>query len=322
MSYPIEIRLASKSGWHTPAEARSYYGRYARDGITVHWWGGGESASKHDNIVNYFLSQAEQGAKSVNYVCSDNKITLLVNPDNVAWASQSGNPTTVSIEFQPTLSAEGYKKGGWLINELEGRYNKGLRLYPHNHWVSTQCPGSIELNRLRAEADKWKRGEYNPKPVPAPTPAPTPPPPAKKADLEWTEWKEGKRMYIFNKDTSLWNFDSTSWNMTAIKPFKKGELFEVFGQVKNKTLGGVYYLTEYSFKKGITNGVNAADLDIYVPPTPPVPAPTPPPQEQPQPQPPNPPAPVPPTVDDRLTALEKVVKRILDFLKSIFNREV
>jgi hypothetical protein len=43
-SYPVEIKLASKNGWHTPAEARAYYGRYDRSGITVHWWGDGTGA--------------------------------------------------------------------------------------------------------------------------------------------------------------------------------------------------------------------------------------------------------------------------------------
>lgn len=160
--YPIEIKLASKNGWFTPQESNGYYkARYAREGITVHWWGDGSGANNHDNIVNYILVQAQEGIKSVNYVLSDNKITMLVNPDNVAWASQGGNPTTVSIEFQPTLGAEGYKKGGWLINQLEQRYGHRMSLYPHNHWFATSCPGTIDINRLRAEADKWGAGGYN-----------------------------------------------------------------------------------------------------------------------------------------------------------------
>src|SRR5215813_8776799 len=107
MFYSIETKIAPKQSWFTPTEAKNYYGRYAREGATIHWWGGGESANQHDNIVDYFIEQGRQAIKSVNYVVSDIKITKMVEPDNVAWASQSGNPTTVSIEFQPTLSAEG-----------------------------------------------------------------------------------------------------------------------------------------------------------------------------------------------------------------------
>lgn len=159
MSYPIEQRPANKNGWHTPAEAKAYYGRYAREGVTVHWWGDGSGADNHDNIVNYIAAQATQGVKSVNFVVSDNKITQMVDADNVAWCSQAGNPTTISIEFQPTLSAEGYRRGGWLISELEKRYGRKLTLYGHNHWAETSCPGSIDINRLRAEADKAQEGE-------------------------------------------------------------------------------------------------------------------------------------------------------------------
>lgn len=320
MSYPIEIRLASKNGWHTPAEAKSYYGRYARDGITVHWWGAPASNpdSAHDKIVNYILGKAQAGTGSVNYVASNNKITLLVNPDNVAWASQTGNPTTVSIEFSPNLNDEGYKKAGWLISELEGRYNKGLRLYPHNHWFATQCPGSLDLNRMRAEADKWKRGDYAPKPVPVPTPTPTPPPAT--TSITWEKWSEGSITYVINKDTYLWNFNSTTWSMTPIKQLKKGELFTVYGQATNTKLKATYYVTEYSYNKKITNGVNPADLDIYVPPKPPeVPTPEPPPQQQPQPLPENPPAPVEPTIKvsvvlQLLNAIKKLIDEFINAL--------
>lgn len=161
MSYEIENKPASKNGWFTPAESNAYYRtRYAREGITVHWWGDGTGANNHDNIVNYIASQAQQGNKSVNYVLSDLKITQMVDPDNVAWCSQAGNPTTISVETQPTLGDEGYRKWGWLVNELENRYGRTLTLYPHNHWYNTSCPGSIDLGRIRAEANKWKNGDY------------------------------------------------------------------------------------------------------------------------------------------------------------------
>lgn len=150
----METKICSKNGWFTPAEAKNYYGRYSREGITVHWWGNNEPASAHDSIVNYFLAQAQQGIKSVNYVVSDLKITKMVEPDNVAWASQNGNPTTISIEFQPTLSDQGYRNGGQLIAQLEKQYGRKLTLYPHSHWFSTSCPGTINIARLRAEADK------------------------------------------------------------------------------------------------------------------------------------------------------------------------
>lgn len=168
MSYKIEYARASSNGYHTPAAAKKYYGKYSRSGITVHWWGDPKlnPDSAHSKIVSYILTKARKGTGSVNYVLSNTKITELVHPDNVAWASQAGNPTTISVEFSPNLNAEGYKKAGWLIYTLEKKYGKTLKLYPHKHWYATACPGKLSLDKMRQEANKWKPGGAynNPKP--------------------------------------------------------------------------------------------------------------------------------------------------------------
>lgn len=270
-SYPIEIKIMNKAGYHTPAEARAYYGRYDRNGITVHWWGDGTGASNHDNIVNYISGRAAKGQASVNYVLSDNKITLGVNPDNVAWCSQNGNPTTISVECQPTLGAEGYKKMGWLIDQLEQRYGRSLTLFPHNHWFATACPGTLDLNRMRAEADKWKRGEYDAKPAPQPQPTPTPAPtpqPAAKPEMVFRRFDSGEvRRYKANKATQLYAVDKNSWpEITGVKPYNAGDTVDIVGTVLNKKLNATYLLTDYSMQKNIANGFSQADWDRVVPP--------------------------------------------------------
>lgn len=256
MSYTIEIKIASKNGWFTPAEARAYYGRYDRNGATVHWWNDPSLVkdSDHDNIVNYMLNGAAAGQKSVNYVASNKKITLVVNPDNVAWASQSGNPTTISIEFSPHLNDEGYKKAGWLINELEGRYGRTLQLFPHKYWYQTSCPGTLSLDRIRQEANKWKSGGYNPTP-----PAPVVP-----------EWKRNlkaipsKTMYAIDDNTPMRNLVNTP---QVIKNFTKGTSFEIAGQTQ---VGAYpYYLTKYSMDNNIGNGFDFYELQDTNPNTPP-----------------------------------------------------
>lgn len=275
-SYPVEIKLASKNGWFTPDEARGYYGRYGRDGITVHWWGDGTGADNHDNIVNYLNNKAAAGNKSVNYVVSDNKITLCVSPDNVAWASQSGNPTTVSVEFQPTLGAEGYKKAGWLVDQLEQRYGKSLPLYGHNHWFQTECPGTIDLGRIRAEANLWKIGAYEPKPVPpAPVPTVPVPTPVPQITLQITDIPNKQVKLI--RDTSLWDLHFAKYaDAKAVKPLAAGTEVEVSAIAKHP-LGSSYYLSEYSFSKGIGNGINVKDCEdvVVAPPVLPDPLPAP-----------------------------------------------
>lgn len=315
--YPIELRLANKNGYHTPAEAKKFYGRYSRSGMTVHWWGDPKlnPDSAHDNIVNYILGKAVKGTGSVNYVLSNTKITMLVNPDNVAWASQAGNPTTVSCEFSPNLNAEGYKKAGWLINELfntsNGRYRIAPRLWRHSDWFSTQCPGSLDLNKMLAEANNWATGSYNPKP----TPPPKPPAPSKPINQDFTLWKDGGT-YVFNKDTSMFDLtNAKDWGSVVVaKAFKKGDQIEIAGSFHNNYLNRDYYITRYSFDHNNATGFNPVDLDVYVPPRP-----TPKPDPDPEPSQP----PTPPTKDQdqdqRITALEKAVAALAKVVQSIVD---
>lgn len=269
MGYPIESKPAPKSVWFTPQEARNYYGRYARSGITIHWWGDGTGANNHDNIVNFFLRRKDG---SVNYVLSDRKITQMVAPDNVAWTSQSGNATTISIEHQPTLGAEGYKKSGWLVAMLENKYKRRLTLYPHKYWFSTACPGSIDINRIRREADKWHSGAYDPKPAPTPKPVPKPtpiPPKPPTVNLKIVDIPNKKVKLV--RDTNLWDLHFAKYpDAKAVKKLVKNTIIDVSAKAYHP-LGSEYYLTDYSYTKGISNGINVKDCeDIKAP----IPAPS------------------------------------------------
>jgi hypothetical protein len=312
-SYNLEIKVAPKAVWFTPTEAKAYYGRYSREGITIHWWGDGSGASNHDNIVNYFLRRTDG---SVNYVLSDNKITMMVSPDNVAWTSQSGNATTVSIEHQPTLGAEGYKKSGWLVNQLEQRYGRRLTLYPHKHWYATACPGSIDINRIRAEADKWAAGVYNPKPpvvvppAPKPTPAPTPVP-----TVNYTVTNIVDKKVRTTKDANLWDLHFSKYSEAkSVKVIPKGSEVSVSATAKHK-LGSTYYISEYSFAKGIGNGINVVDcedVNVEKPTTPPPPVVIPVPSV--------PPAAPPTTVDPDRNAIIAFLTTIRDMITAFLGR--
>jgi hypothetical protein len=266
--YPVEIKIASKAGWFTPQESNNYYKtRYARDGLTVHWWGDGTGADNHDNIVNYMNEQAAAGNKSVNYVLSDNKITLCVSPDNVAWASQGGNPTTISVETQPTLGAEGYKKWGWLVDQLEQRYGKSLPLHRHSEFFATSCPGTIDLDRIRGEADKWKRGEYD-----QVAPAPPAPVPALPYTIETITPKEVQ----LNKEAHKWGLHYDNFTAIANNPEDTKPVNFVFTAqaVLHHNIGYNYYLED----PNVPSGYNVLDCNDYnpAPPPPPVVPPTPP----------------------------------------------
>lgn len=321
-SYIIEERYVSQyiSGsqrWMTPEQSNAYYAaRYSREGITIHWWGDGTGADNHDNIVNFF-ERRQDG--SVHYVLSDNKITGMVSPDNVAFTSQSGNPTTIAIEHQPTLGAEGYKKSGWLVDQLQQRYGRRLTLYPHNYWYQTACPGSIDISRIRAEADKWSSGAYdNPNPAPTPVPTPTPvPQPAPTINLQITDIVNKKVRIIKDGGANLWDLHFGKYaDAKVVKLLPKGTEVEVSATAKHP-LGSTYYLSEYSFSKGIGSGINikdCEDVNVEKPTTnhPPVPTPVPntPPQSVPSKD---------EDQDKRLSAIEALLQKVVDFIKSIFS---
>lgn len=327
-SYTIEIKPASKNGWSYPSEAMGIWGvPYERRGITVHWWGDGTGASNHDNIVNYMNNRAANGQASVNYVLSDNKITLCVNPDNIAWCSQAGNPITISVETQPTLHAEGYKKWGWLVDQLEQRYGKSLILYKHSNWFATACPGTIDLARIRAEANKWKSGGYDPQPAPAPTPppapAPTPPPPA---TVNLTVKDIANKKVKLIRTANLWNLQFVKYtDAKAVTSLPAGTEFEVSAVVTHPT-GSIYYMSEYSFAKGITNGVNVKDTDHPDPvklndPISPPPVVIPTPVEPPNPEPVEPPVVVDPgagVVDKNVVVI--FLQGLIDAIKSFIDK--
>jgi hypothetical protein len=169
------MRTANKNGWFTAEQARNYYGRYSRDNYIVHWWGEPGQVGDHDATVNYILEQAAAGNMSANYVVSDQKITMVVPPDAVSWGAQSGNPTGVNVEHSPSLGAEGYKKAGWLKDQLEQRWGKRLALKRHSDYNATRCPGTIDLDGIEREAEKWRSGAYDAQPAPTPAPAPAEP---------------------------------------------------------------------------------------------------------------------------------------------------
>lgn len=379
-SYGIEIKPVSSNGYFTPAQTKAYYGRYDRSGYCVHWWGNGQGADGHDGIVNYLTGQASAGNVSANYVLSDNKISLLVNPDYAAFCQGSGNATEVSVETQPTLGDEGYKKHGWLKQQLEGRYGRILAIHPHNFWQQTACPGTISLDRIEQETDKWRRAVYDQPPVPPPVlPHPPTPPVQPPADVIVTpastvtrytlpnaklvnikdlsivktfpadtpievggtssyngkdfyvsvyatqkgtnqgfltgdlkdaptpvtpptpaqpEWVANLRdiddtQYWITKDCDL--IDITTGKPTVTKRFVKDESF--VGSALTKANGVEYRITEYSFQKGIFNGVPIDNLTLTQPGVPNIP-----------------PVPSTPSIDDRLNWLEKAVNAILAFL--------
>jgi hypothetical protein len=319
-SYAVEVRRASKAGYFTPAEARNYYGKYDRSGVTYHWWNSpdriGGDAAAHDSIVNYLNGRAAIGqAPTVNYVISEPKLTLCIDPENVAWTSSAGNPTTIGVEGTPHFTDAYYRKLGWFHDQMEQRFGRTLAIFVHFDWQPGTACSPLVKSRIRQEADKWK-AERN---IPAPTPVPTPPKPT--TTLQISDIQNKKVRLI--RETKLWDLGFTSWaTAKAVKVLPAGTIIEVSALAKHP-LGGNYYLSEYSYSRGVGNGINIVDCEDYVDPVAP-------PKDtsvvQPPPTAPTVPAPiitptptpVPVPIDEETVGLLKsIIAKLGDIIKSI-----
>lgn len=259
-SYAIEIRQASSNGWFTPDQARSYYGRYSRDYYIVHWWGSPGAVGRHDQTVNYILNTAAAGNMSVNYVLSNDKISLLVGPDDVSFGAQGGNPNGINVEHEPTLNDEGYKKSGWLREQLEQRNGHVLALKKHSDFFATACPGTISLDRIEQETDKWRRKVYDQPSVPVVIIPPAPP-----AQPQLIVVDDQDRNMFTRANAKLVNFN----DLSVVKAFDVDTPMAVSQKVRYNNME--LYRTVSATNQNRLQGFLVADLKDSVTP-PPVPA--------------------------------------------------
>lgn len=231
---------------------------------------------------------------SAHFIVAPNKIYCSVDTDNTAYSNGvwASNLESVSIEHEGTW-LNGYRNED--VMNTSARLVAWLRgLYPdatpmrHRDVYATACPGELPVEEIWNKASELINP---PKPVPV---AP-----------EWLRNRtvDAKTMYTQVGNVQLWNLDNPTLPADA-------RVFPVNTELKigsKTTVGGVdFYITEYSTGKNIAAGYKASQLDIKpykAPEQPPVVTPT-------------------PTMEERLTALEKVVQVIRDFLNSIFKTKV
>lgn len=314
-----ESSLVTKKWW---ANGNNYeVGRagYNIKGIVVH-----HAASTSLSSIGTVFSDPGRRA-SAQYGVDGKNIHQYVSEANTAWhcGNWYGNHATVGIETTNSTGAPDWRVSDQsldtlirLVADIAKRNNLGkLWLDPnadyptlsgHKDWYgsATACPGPYLYPKLQYIADRANAINY-------------PPAPPKKAELVWTKLDKPVQ-YLCNKQpTTLWNFDSTTWDgCKSVKAFNKGDRVDIYGSVLNKSLNAVYLLTEYSFTKGITNGFNKVDLDKVIQPAPapepePEPEPTPEPTPAPEPEPTPEPTPEDPTVG--------ILQKIIDFIKHIIE---
>lgn len=252
-----ELNQYNSPNYTPAAQCKSIFG-LARtiDGITVHHWGDPNQNPSFIGVVNWLCNPNAQA--SAHAVCSgtNKQVAWLVNASDAAWhaGNAKGNATTIGIESDPRCRNEDYDVLAELIADIWIAYGKKLPLYPHRYWKATQCPGNYNMDRIKAEAEAWFARKTQPAPVITTQPVPA----AKKLD----------KPVVFKataNPTHLWDL-TTNPNYKSVKTLSVGEEFVAYAYIDfNNTK---YYVTEYSFGKGLKYGVNTVDLmeQVTVPP--------------------------------------------------------
>lgn len=144
-----------------------------------HWWGTPGKAGTHDSNVSYIKRTDKL---SVNFVLSENRITLMVPINKIALTTGRRNPYAWKVENDPALTEAQYKTMGYLLYIVE-KLNPSLANDPvrlHKEFSATSC-SEIDPNKVRKYAEDFRTGRLDPAtgnpPVPTnPTPIPNPEP--------------------------------------------------------------------------------------------------------------------------------------------------
>lgn len=212
-----------------------------------------------ESVQQAWSNPARQG--SSHFAVGARGAWQFVDTDNTAWCNGDWNSNLVSISIEHEgdwrfgyTNEECIEQSAQLVALLRKTHPTIIGFNRHRDIFGTQCPGDLPCERI------WDRATQimNPPVVLPPVAPPTPPISAVQVlDVQ-------NRKVVLNKDTDLWDLTFTTWSdAKSVKRLSKGTEIEVSATAKHP-LGGLYYLSEYSFSKGIMNGINSEDCDEIV----------------------------------------------------------
>lgn len=141
-------------------KAAEYYGKpYNPVESHLHWWGEPGKAGTHDGNVSYIRNTKDL---SVNFVVSENRVTLMVPLNKLALTTGQRNPFAWKSENDPTLTEQQYKTMGYLHYIVE-KLNPVLKNEPlrlHKEFYATSC-SAIDKAKVRAYADAFATGKLD-----------------------------------------------------------------------------------------------------------------------------------------------------------------
>lgn len=233
---------------YTPnSQVRAIYGMN-RDiiGIVYHWWGDPNLQPLFINII-LWLCRAN-GNSSAHLVGEAGRIAWIIDAIHAAWhaGNARGNALYVGYECNPRLSDGDYQTMGEFHYDMEKAYGRTLEIRVHFEFNNTQC-SPIDKGRIRRIADALHAQDR----APAPAPIVTKPVPAAE--------KLPKVLKFTAKldKVEVWDLTSNP-NYKSTKTLKRGDPFDAYAKISFNN--STYYVTEYSYGKGIKAGVNSVDL--------------------------------------------------------------
>ena len=310
------MKLPNITGFY-PAATSNY--TKGRDGRSLKYFTVHHSAGWEQTLRYLWANPARNG--SSHFYVSGTVREQYVDTNDTAWCNGNWTSNTESVSCETRGDWRGYYDQATLNNLTEVMY-QCIKLYPNlvlnfHKDVSTTgtlCPADLkDKGYAQACWDKAKNRIA--------------------VENQAAQQPAGLRLDVPDKkvilirDANLWDMSFTSFaNAKAIKALPKGTVIDIAGVYDHPLSSTDYYLSNYSWNNGFNQGINRADCEDYLPPVappvgtiPPVIPPVTPPTDGPGELPPVPVDPEGNPLEKRITALEALVQKIVDFLSSIFT---
>lgn len=320
------MRLPNITGFYPAATSNYTKGRegLTPDRFTVHHEAGWSNTLRH-----LWANPARNGSSHL-YAGLDNR-EQYVSLADTAWTNSNWQSNLRAITCETYGDwRNGYYNQAVLHNLRENMY-QALKLFPNLRLTfhcdetdanrPTICP--CDLKHKGYAAQMWNEAKNRISVENTPKPAPSAPVANLRVDIP-------DKKVILKRDTNIWDMSFTSFaNAKAIGSLKAGTVIDVAGKYDHPLSKVDYYLSNYSWNKGLNNGISIADCDDYTPPVVVTPTPNTPPVGVPEPTTPPatdvgsgtaPPLPVDPngkTVEQRLSAIEAFIESLKKLFKGL-----
>lgn len=212
---------------------------------------------------------------------------------------------TKLLNFETGVAVKDFNKDDQIVIFGEGKRKDKTEWFLMTEYSFT---AKIKNGFQQADMSDIEIAPVDPAPEPPPVDPPKPEPEIK---LVWTKYDEVKKMECHSVPTCLWNFGVAELDkLTPTKEFFPGDVIDIYGECMNETLGEKFFVTEWSFENGKTNGFRLIDMiDVVIPE--PEPHPEPEPEPTPEPEPDN----------EYPNWFIGFLKKLIEFLTSLFTKQ-